>query len=361
MTTRVVIDGSHGEGGGQIVRTGLALSALTGRPVRIENIRAGRPKPGLAPQHLAAVRAVAAICDATLEGDALGSKRLEFVPGTRPRPGSYRFDIAVARKGGSAGAATLVLQSVLVPLALAGGRSDVTVRGGTHVRWSPPFDQVRDVWLPTLARLGIVATADLLQSGWYPAGGGEIRASVRGLADEALSRLRPLDARERGPLQRIFGRAIAANLPAHIPTRMTARAYALLAGLDVEVAIKPELMVAPCQGAGIFLTAEYEAARAGFSGLGERGKPSEAVAEEAVAGLVNHYLSGAALDSHLADQILVPLALAAGPSQFTVECATEHVRTNAWVIGRFGLADVSVDEAPGVPPIVTVAPRRPSP
>jgi RNA 3'-terminal phosphate cyclase (ATP) len=359
MTAPVVIDGSHGEGGGQVVRTALTLSAVTGQPVLIENIRAGRPKPGLAAQHLAAARAVAAICDARLVGDALGSKRLEFTPGTRPRPETYLFDVAAARLGGSAGSTTLVLQSVLVPLALAGGHSDITVRGGTHVRWSPPFDQVRDVWLPTLARLGIVATANLVRSGWYPAGGGEIRASVGGPASEADASLLPLGARERGPLRRIFGRAIAANLPAHIPTRMTARAYALLADLDVEIAIEPALVVAACPGTGIFLTAEYEAARAGFSALGERGKPSEAVAEAAVAGLLDHFHSGAALDSHLADQILVPLALAAGPSQFTVERVTEHVRTNGWVIGRFGLADMSVDERPGGPPVVTVTPRLP--
>jgi RNA 3'-terminal phosphate cyclase (ATP) len=217
---------------------------------------------------------------------------------------------------------------------------------------------VRDVWLPALARLGIVATVDLVRSGWYPVGGGEIQAAIRSLAPAAHGRLLALDARERGPLQRIFGRAIAANLPEHIPARMTARAYALLADLNVEVSIEPERVVAACPGTGIFLTAEYEGMRAGFSALGERGKPSETVAEEAVADLLAHYRSHAALDRHLADQIVVPLGLASGQSRFTVEHVTEHVRTNGWVIGRFGLAGVSIDEHPGRPPVVTVSPGR---
>jgi len=182
----LAIDGSHGEGGGQIVRSALALAAHLEREVVIDGIRAGRPQPGLAAQHLTAVRAAAAICDAALEGDSLGSRRLRFAPGGAVRAGDYAFDVGRARAGGSAGAATLVLSTVLVPLALAPGASTVSIRGGTHVPWSPSFDYACDVWLPSLRRLGVRAELELVASGWYPAGGGEIRARIDGLGAGAL-------------------------------------------------------------------------------------------------------------------------------------------------------------------------------
>ena len=176
----LVINGAYGEGGGQIVRTSLALAAILAKPVRLINIRQGRKSPGLAAQHLTAVRAAAMICDARLKGDALGSTELTFEPHSPPIAGLYEFDVAEARQGGSAGAATLVLQTILLPLALAKATSKVTVKGGTHVSWSPSFHYLRDVYLPMIACLGVPAQAELLTWGWYPAGGGEITAGHEG-------------------------------------------------------------------------------------------------------------------------------------------------------------------------------------
>jgi RNA 3'-terminal phosphate cyclase (ATP) len=323
----IVIDGSHGEGGGQILRTALALSTLLERPLRIENIRAGRPNPGLQAQHLTAVQAMAAICRAEVKGDTLGSPALTFVPGGPPQPGSYTFDVAEARQGGSAGAATLVLQTVLLPLALAGGASQLTIHGGTHVAWSPPYHYIESVYQPLLARIGLRAAVELLKWGWYPLGGGEIRATIN-----PTDRLIALKLNERGTLLRVQGLAVAANLPAHIPQRMADRADKLLKSQGVAAEIETLRVKADCAGAGIFLAAEYEKTRAGFSALGARGKPSEQVAEEACRALLSFHRSAAAVDKHLADQLILPLALADGPSTFLAEEISQHTETNIWVV-----------------------------
>ncbi len=351
----LVIDGSHGEGGGQILRSAVALSVLTGRVLRIEKIRGGRPRPGLAAQHVTSVRAGAAICGGRLRGDEVGSRRLEFEPGGPADPGSYVFDVAAARKGGSAGAASLVLQTVFLPLALAGGTSRVSIRGGTHMAWSPPFDYLRDVWLPALAELGIGARLELGVSGWFPIGEGEIRAEIDGTAAIEQGRHRPACWTTRGPLRGVSGRALVANLPEHIAERMADSAERALADLRVPIEIRRHHGRAACPGAGIFLCAEYENTRCGFSALGARGKPAEQVAEEAVAALLDHERSAGALDQHLGDQILLPLALAGGLSCFTVGRVTRHLETNAWVIERFGLARIAIEFCNGAN-LVTVEP-----
>ncbi len=338
----LVIDGSYGEGGGQIVRTSLALSAITGRPIRLEKIRAGRRKPGLAAQHLTGVRAAAEICTARLEGDALGSQALSFAPGGPTRAGDYRFDVAAQRRGGSAGATSLVLQTVLPPLALADGASTVRVRGGTHVAWSPSFDYLRDVWLPVLEPMGVTAEVELARWGWYPVGEGEIRAKIRGLGP---GRFAPLKLDDRGELASVSGRAAASRLPGHIPRRMGERASELLAAEGLAAEIEPRSVRAAGPGAGLFLTVRYAGVHAGISALGRRGKPSEEVAADAVAALVGHHESGAAVDEHLGDQLILPASLAAGESTYTVSRVTAHLATNAWTVERFGLAEVSIEEA----------------
>jgi RNA 3'-terminal phosphate cyclase (ATP) len=326
----IVIDGSHGEGGGQVLRTALTLSALLERPLRLENIRAGRPNPGLQAQHLTAVRAMAVICRAEVKGDTLGSPTLTFVPGGPPQPGNYTFDVAEARQGGSAGAATLVLQTVLLPLALAGGASQLTIHGGTHVAWSPPYHYVQSVYLPLLASTGLRATVELLKWGWYPRGGGQIRATI-----SPTDRLTGLKLGERGALLRVRGLAVAANLPAHIPQRMADRANKLLKEQGLAVEIEPLRVKADCAGAGVFLTAEYEKTRAGFSALGARGKPSEKVAEEACRALLNFHRSAAAVDKYLADQLILPLTLVDESSAFLAEEISQHTETNVWVVEKF--------------------------
>jgi len=354
MTETLVIDGSHGEGGGQILRSAVKLSAMFGRPVRIENIRAGRKKPGLAAQHVTSIRAAAAICGAVVEGDELGSQVLEFAPQRPVWAGRYEFDVAAARLGGSAGATSLVMQTVLLPLAMADGESQVTVHGGTHMAWSPPFDYLRDVWLPALRPLGVAAELALDAWGWFPIGKGCLRATIRGVGPRAL---RPCNLVERGELVEVTGRAVAANLPAHIAQRMADRARALLAEAGAPVRIAPERVRAACAGAGIFLAARYDNVACGFGALGARGKPSETVAEEAAEILLAHLRAGAALDEHLGDQILVPLAIADGPSRFTVERVSRHLETNAWLTERFGCAAIRIDRQSDGTGLITVTPK----
>jgi len=337
-----VIDGSHGEGGGQILRAALSLSAITGRPLRIERIRASRRNPGLAAQHLTAIRASAAICSAEVRHDELGSEILEFDPGGPPAAGTYYFDVAEAREGGSAGAATLVLQTLALPLALASGGSSVTVRGGTHVPWSPSFDYLRDVWLETLRGVGIDCRARLDAWGFYPIGGGGVTMEVSGGGKGETKPLHPLELTDRGALLSVEGRGVAANLPAHIAQRLADRARILLEPLGVPMTLTPERVRAASPGAGLFLTARYTRAVAGFSAHGRVGKPAETVAEEAVTALLDHHRGGAAFERHLGDQMLLPLTFARGRSEFTCEAATKHLQTNAWVIEQFGLAKIEV-------------------
>jgi len=328
----IVINGSYGEGGGQVLRTSLTLAALLGETMRIENIRARRRKPGLQAQHLTGVWAIAQICDAELEGADLGSLTLTFKPRSSPRAGEYSFDVAKARKGGSAGATSLVFQTLFLPLALAPGQSRLTIRGGTHVAWSPPFHYLKHVYLPTLARMGLEARAEIEKWGWYPIGGGQITATTNGRAE---SNLCGLNLVERGKLKRLWGLSATSNLPAHIGQRQKKRAegYLRKRGFDPHI----EIVDAPSPGRGtvIFLVAEYEHAVAGFSSPGRRGKPAEKVAEEACREFIAHHQSGACLDKHLADQLILPLALAPGPSAFTTCEITQHLLTNVWVVEQF--------------------------
>ncbi|HFD38419.1 MAG TPA: RNA 3'-phosphate cyclase [Anaerolineae bacterium] len=336
------INGAYGEGGGQILRTSLTLSALTGRAVRLVQIRAGRRKPGLRPQHLTAVRAIAKICDAQVTGARLNSQELTFAPRAAPQAGTYTFDVAQAAKGGSAGAVSLILQTVLLPLALAEGTSHLTLRGGTHVPWSPPFDYLKRVYLPMLARLGVQAKVNIRKWGWYPIGGGEIRATIQGDA-----RLTGLELMERGELRRVRGLSASSNLPKHIRNRQERAALQLLRANGVNAHF--QVLDAPSKGTGtvVFLWAEFERSVAGFTALGRRGKPAEQVAEEAARDLIEFLHSCAALDRHLADQLVLPLALAEGASRWTAEQATPHLRTNAWVVNRFWPDRVRVEEGAG--------------
>jgi RNA 3'-terminal phosphate cyclase (ATP) len=352
----LTIDGSYGEGGGQVLRTSVSLAAITGRAVRIEKIRAGRRKPGLQPQHLTSVRAAAKICGARVEGAKLKAESLTFVPGSTPKAGTYTFDVAQAAKGGSAGSASLIFQTVLLPLALAAGRSQVTIRGGTHVAWSPPFDYLKRVYLPTLARMGIGAKVNLRRWGWYPMGGGEVKATIEGLGGRetggsAADSLQPLDLRSRGALLRVRGISASSNLPKHIRVRQERAALQALRSNGVNAQIR--VIDAPAKGQGtvVFVWAEFENAVAGFTALGELGKPAEQVAEEATSELLAFVGSEAAVDRYLADQLVLPTVLAGGRSCFSVEAVSQHLKTNVWVPNLFfpGCSEVEGEEGqPGV-------------
>ena len=349
------IDGSYGEGGGQILRTCLSLATITGQPIRIDRIRAGRRKPGLAAQHITSVRAAANVCQARVEGDTLGSTTLEFIPTCSPQAGKYAFDVTEAREGGSAGAVTLILQTILLPLALADGSSVVTLKGGTHVAWSPPVTYVEQVYLPMLSRMGVRSRIQLRAWGWYPQGGGEVELQVTGV--ESLQGIQLLD---RGKLRQVSGLAVVTELPSHIPQRMASRAENLLQELKegeraCKIKIQPLRERGRAPGAGIFLTAEYENSLAGFSALGRQGLPAERVAQMATEEFLDFHLSQAPIDKFLADQLLLPAALVSEASQYRVAEISSHLRTNAWAIAQFGLAKIAIDEDSR---IVTVEPRK---
>jgi RNA 3'-terminal phosphate cyclase (ATP) len=346
----ILVDGSVGEGGGQVLRTALALSILTGRAVEVRDIRAGRPKPGLQPQHLTAVQAAVAVSGAEVEGAALDSRRLRFAPGGPARADTYTFDVAEIAGRGSAGAVGLVLQTVLLPLALADGPSQLILRGGTHVPWAPSVDYLQTVFLPTVARMGLQAELELTAWGFYPAGGGEVRAQIQGRA----SPLSALQLTKRGLVQRVWGRGVAANLPSHIPQRMANRARNLLTaeGLPAKVEALRVRSVGP--GAAIFLFAEYEQAPAGFSAFGRKGLASEHVAAAACQDLLGHHRAGAPADPHLADQLILPMAFASGSSQVVTSAISGHLLTNLAVVQTFLPVQVHLDGQPDKPGTVTI-------
>ncbi len=345
----IEIDGSWGEGGGQILRTSLTLAILTGQPLRVQKIRAARSQPGLAAQHLSAVRAAANLCQAQVRGDVLGSTALEFIPTAPPQAGEYQIDVAQARVGGSAGAVSLILQTVLLPLSLAEGNSLVRLKGGTHVAWSPSVTYIHQVYLPTLRQIGIQAEVELRAWGWYPQGGGEVELRVKGGAS-----CQSLQLLERGNCRQVQGLAVVTQLPLQIAQRMANRAEKLCQRAGLGVQVQPYCGAGKAPGAGIFLTAEYEYSRAGFSALGRKGLPAETLAERAIKEMLTFHATQAPVEQFLADQLLLPLTLAPTTSQYRVAQVTNHLRTNAWVIEQFGWSKIDIDV---VHQIVKVIPR----
>ncbi len=335
----VRIDGSFGEGGGQVLRTSLALSCVTGRAVEIVNIRKNRRNPGLQPQHLTAVKAAATISRADVQGAELSSTQLRFSPGTIPG-GDYHFDVSETK--GSAGSAPLVLQTIFLPLCFAERPSSVAVIGGTHVPLSPSFHYLKQVFLPLLEQIGGHVELDIERWGWYPIGGGKIIARSR--PQRVFS---PLNLTDRGKLLRVKGISVVSNLPMDIAKRQRDQAVKTLSSKRIEAEM--ELVSAPSPGKGtfLFLLARFEKITAGFGALGAIGKRAEEVADEACRDLFDHLNADGALDPHLADQIVPYLALAGGPSRFSTSRITKHLLTNIWVIRQFLDAEIEVSGAEG--------------
>lgn len=346
----VIIDGSHGEGGGQILRTALTLAVVTGQRTRIERIRAGRGRPGLRPQHLTAVRAAEAVSQAELEGDELGSQCVTLCPGGSVEPGDFVFDVADAAEGGSAGSVGLVLQTLLMPLALAEGASQLTLHGGTHVAWAPSASYLEHVFLPVVAGMGVEAEIELDQWGFYPVGGGTVRVRIDGRSDP----LEPIVLTERGAVQRVWGIAAVTNLPSHIPQRMANRARNVLGQEGLKARVEPRRLRGDGPGAGLFLFVEYEHVVAGFTSYGRKGLPAERVAEAGCEDLLAHHRSRAAVDPHLADQLVLPMALAGGESRLVTSEITQHLLTNAWVVKQFLDCSMSIEGEPGDPGTLVV-------
>ena len=321
------IDGNYGEGGGQILRSSLSLSAILNRPIRIRSIRAGRKKPGLAPQHLTCVNAVAEITNGEVMGGELGSQILTFRP-KEIRGGSYTFDVADIRP--SAGALSLVFQSIVLPLSYAKVSSTVTLRGGTHVPWSPTVHYLREVFIPMVAKFGFEGSIQLARWGWYPKGCGEAIAEVQPTTD-----WQGVQLGRRGKLQTISGISAASNLPEDIINRQHNQIQKRLARFRSSIHIEQLKGESIGQGTLVFLKAEFENGRAGFSALGARGKRAERVADETCQALVDFLASDAAIDHHLADQLILPMALAKGKSRFTTSRITRHLTTNIWLVQQF--------------------------
>ena len=342
----LTLDGSHGEGGGQILRTALSLAVARGQPVSVNQIRTRRPKPGLQPQHLTVVRALAVISDAEVSGDTLGSTELSFAPRAL-RGGNYRFDVGAIK--GSAGSVSLLFQALLLPLACAQAPSRLTLVGGTHVPWSPPVHYLAEVFLPALARIGVEADVVLRRWGWYPKGGGEVEATI-----SPTNALRGLGTEGRESPTVITGLSAVSRLPRSIAERQARRAQERLTAAGVAAQIRVE-EDATALGPGTFLFLGVPG-RAGFSALGRRGVPAERVADEAVDQLLTYLASGAELDDHLADQLVPFLALAGEQSAFTCPSLPSHLTTVAWVVQQFLPVRIEMEE--GRPARVWIIPPR---
>ena len=299
----IFIDGSAGEGGGQILRTSLTLSCITGRSLHIENIRAARRNPGLANQHLSCVRAACQICKGQSQGATKGSKVLDFQPGP-VRSGDYHFDI------GSAGSASLVIQTLLPALFLADKPSTVTVTGGTHNPMAPPFDFLDETFLPAIANAGFDGICTLIRHGFYPAGGGKITFNIQ-------------------PRQKNTDQA---KLPVHVAQRQ--RKLLLQSKLNIKNTEHIEVEDSDGPGNCVMIRLCGSERTTVFTSFGKRGKPSEEVINEVV-GLAEDFLApNAAIDRFLADQLLIYMALAKVGS-FTTNELTSHLQTNMEVIKKF--------------------------
>lgn len=315
----IEIDGSEGEGGGQILRTSLGLSLLTGTPFRIHSIRARRDNPGLQRQHLAAVRAATDVGKADVRGAALGSGVLIFKPG-RVEPGAYTFSV------GSAGSATLVLQTVLPALVTASGRSTLALEGGTHNPWAPPFDFLEKAFLPLLGRTGPTVAAALRRRGFYPAGGGRIEVTI-----DPVPKLSRLELLERGDLRAVRATAIVASLGRHVAERELKTTEDRL-GRVVSRVVEDRDARGPANA--LVIEVEHDAVTEVFTVIGKKGVPAEEVASRACDEAKAYLDSGAPVGEHLADQLLLPLALAGGGA-FVTTAPTGHSTTNMDVIRRF--------------------------
>jgi RNA 3'-terminal phosphate cyclase (ATP) len=410
----IEIDGSYGEGGGQILRTALSLSCLFKKPFRIFNIRKGRKKPGLMPQHLTCVRAAQLLSNAEVKGDQTGSTELLFLPG-EVKGGDFFFDI------GTAGSTSLVLQALIPALVFSRGveipfkdsmenenppqspfakgglrgitgkvgdggllkqKSTITLKGGTHVHFSPCFHYFAGVFANFLKKIGIEIRLTIESYGFYPKGGGKVRAEIF-----PAKHVKPLNVMERGNILRLSGYSGVGNLPLSIAERQKKALVERIYSSNIAIPFQPsidngqhppqslldkgglrgvlpvdiELLSVPTPGQGtfIFLQSESENSTAGFTSLGERGKRAEAVGEDAAMEFLTYYYTNAALDPHISDQIVLYLSICREESSFTTSCITQHLMTNLWVIGLFHEFRYSIEGEIGKPGIVRINKNNP--
>jgi len=354
----IEIDGSYGEGGGQVVRTAVALSAVTGKEVKVTNIRNNRPKPGLKQQHLKALETAARICGARVSGLFPGSSELFFAP-VEIKGGKYEIDI------GTAGSITLLLQSLMPALPFAKEKVELTIRGGTDVAWSPTIDYLQHVTFRALEQLGYAGSVTLKKRGYYPRGGGEVSAmfdpcKLHGFhfrkegenkkgGENRIEEKNQNGEKNQNHEKEVMGISHASNLPAHVPSRQAEAAESML----LEAGYSSRINVRACEllstGSGITLWSGY----CGGNALGKRGLPAEKVGRRAAEEIISELRTEASVDVHLADQLIPYMALA-GNSSYTAREITLHAATNIWVTEQFlevkfrikernGLFEVSVD------------------
>ncbi len=329
MVTMIEIDGSYGEGGGQILRTSISLSAITMKPVRITNIRAGRRKPGLRRQHMAGIELTAQLVDASVKGLEVGSTEIEFIPRTR-QSGEFSYDV------GTAGSISLILQAVLPPAVLSPEPVSFNFRGGTDVAWSPPIDYMRNLFVHVLYQMGPRVEIVQHRRGHYPRGGGNVSCEII-----PVKTIQPLDLVHFGDLQHVNGISHCVRLPSHVAERQALSAESLLAEHEIET----EHIVRESYpkdkdphlgpGSGIVIWAESrDGIRLGADRLGERGKRAEIVGAESAQHLLSELSTEMAIDSHLSDMLVPYLAIATGQSRIGVTKLTSHLETNIWVVER---------------------------
>jgi len=322
------------EGGGQILRSSVSLSSVLHIPVKLSNIRAKRTKPGMQAQHLMSVEAAARITDARTEGLAKGSMELLYSPASL-RGGEFKFNI------GTAGSSMLVLQTILPLAVFSPSDMSLKITGGTHVAWSPNFHFVKEVFFPTLKKMGYTPSSfELERAGWYPKGGGAVS-----LLSRPADYLLPLTLESPGQLLKIVGVSCCSNLPDSVASRQADSAKQLLAKSGYgDVEIETQILPSPSRGSALTLWAVYENSILGASSLGALGKKSEQVGEEAAKELLAEMRSGAALDKHIGDQVLIYIALAKGDSSVTVSELTPHIKTNIWVLEQFTKERFKIEE-----------------
>lgn len=317
----IELDGSIGEGGGQVLRTALTLAMITAQPFRITSIRARRAKPGLMRQHLVAVQAAAQVSDAMVADADIGSQALTFVP-KQIKSGDYQFAI------GTAGSCTLVLQTILPALLFGGAVSTVRITGGTHNPMAPPVQFLQRAYCRLLREMGAAIDIDMLRAGFYPAGGGVVLASVA-----PCNGLRPLELLARGKRLSGYAESIVAGLPASVARR---ELECIGAGMGWGEAQLLECCLPAEQGPGnaLLITLEHEHATEVFTAFGEKRVSAEEVAKLVLLEARTYIASSVAVGEHLADQLMLPMALAGG-GRYSIERVSQHARTNAETIARF--------------------------
>ena len=333
----ILVDGSLLEGGGQILRMAISYSAVLGVPVRIVNIRVGRSPPGLRPQHLTTLKAVKEICGGKAEGLLAGSMEVKFEPG-RPTGGSYSFDI------GTAGSISLLLQCIAPIVSFADSPTEIRIRGGTAVRWSPPIRILNSVVWEAFREMGFTGSLAVRREGFYPRGGGLVDVSVKPVIE-----LGPLKTGSVNDFSRVEGVSVCGRLPRHVAERQAESAQRRLkdVGIDSEITVEiPEGEMAPLSPGSVISMWAVSSPKTfvGASALGERGKPAERVGEEAANYLLDELRIGAAVDQHTADNLILWCSLARGESSFTTSALTDHTRTAIEMARLFTGVEFTVED-----------------